>query len=179
MKPRDYPSIQVATKYGDLTMTFLSPRLEMKECYRDDRRVKEAAGALARISTDDGKPLIINRIPLRIYFGLVYGTSFYENGQKREIAVTEMRQDQNAYNRRADGSGWDYSAGYAAKVRELQNTVLREAYEAHPELVAEAERVYLHNVAAAAFAKVEEANNALADARAAFATASRAAGATS
>jgi hypothetical protein len=159
MERKEYPAIEVETKYGPVTMTFLSPRLEMKEWHESGvGYVRKPGGPLARIA---GK-ITINRIPLDVQFGVSYHKVSWHKGRELDVPVIEFNTDNGAaYNRREDRSAWDYSAGYAEKLRELPNTVLRAAYEAHPELAADAERVYLHNVAADAYAKVQEAKEEL------------------
>jgi hypothetical protein len=167
---KNYPTIEVETKYGKLTMTYQSEAARMEEYYDNDRRVKKPSGPLAHVEGE----LVINRIPLKLWFGMRYYTRFYEKGKQLEEARVEFDiETRTAYNKRADGSSWDYEAGYAAKLRDLYNTVLREAYEAHPEHVAEAHRVYLYNLAVDAKRKVDQAREALEAAEKAFAEAKR------
>lgn len=167
---KNYPTIEVETKYGKVTMTYQSEAARMEEYYDNDRRVKKPSGPLAHVEGE----LIINRIALKLWFGMRYYTRFYEKGKELEEAKVEFDiETRTAYNKRADGSSWDYEAGYASKLRDLYNTVLRTAYEAHPEYVAEAHRVYLYNLAVDAKRKVDQAREALAAAEKAFAEAKR------
>lgn len=164
MQPKEYPSIEVETKYGKLTLTFTSPSTEMQRYHIDGEYKLVPVYSAVRYQG----ALKINGVEIDASGGAAY-VNTWDKDQKR---VVEFRTDhQRSYNRRKDRGAWDYNAGYAKKFHEAVETEVRAAYEARPDLIAQAEKVRLHNVAADAYQKIEEAEAVLRDAKAAYAKA--------
>lgn len=174
MKAKEYPAIEVETKYGTVTMSFRSPREEFSRYHIDGKHEMVPVAPLAWIRGE----LTINNIAIRVDSACNFFNTHYKDGKELNAPVREFRIDhQRAYNRRVDGKGWDYSAGYGAKLRELvENGPIVAAYVNNPKLIEEAERVFLWNEAAKAEDKVREASKALNEATKTFRDAARAAG---
>jgi hypothetical protein len=122
----DSPTLPVITKYGTLTMMFRDP---------DEGYGRTSESSVALVTGQ----LTLRGVVVNISVELTWVKIFAKDGNDLPAPVTELRAIHGYSSlRREDRKEWDYKAKYAAEVGALWNTVIREAYEAHPELQAKA-----------------------------------------
>jgi hypothetical protein len=167
--------LDVLTKYGTITLTFIDPDAEAKDSRGQPTRENERT--IGRVTGD----VVINRIPVRVDCRICYATEHYAKGKELETPVRVMRRMYSAYDgtKRTD-KGYFGSSDIPPGVRKTLDTLIgadiRTAYEAHPELQCEARRARLayavdraESERDEAYAKYDAAEKALLSARRTFA----------
>lgn len=126
----DNPALDVTTKYGTVTLTFVDPATESKgHGGISDANVAHVSGTIK-----------VNGIHVRVSTPLTYRTRFYDRGDPIAPTVELASDYRSQYNRRVNPVtgdtvfGNDLPDGVRRKLDELWNTTVRNAYEAHPEL---------------------------------------------
>lgn len=167
----DNPTLELATKFGTLLLTFTDPA----ETPDADRYGNKASMRDKHVLCVSGE-LVINRIPVRVSTRLAYAPVFYKAGVELDAPEIVLEEDYRcSYHRRTDVQfGAELTPGARNTLRSLWNTVVREAYEARPDLVRAAQRARLAQAVERAegerdskYAEYMKAEKAVSDARAA------------
>lgn len=165
----EQPKVTLATKWGEVVVTFLNPdRLTGGHKYVDGERVAETSGQCVHVQGE----LTINRVGVRVSQAYGYVTAYHkrEGGYMGELVeypdgIREFRATWDAgYNRRSDGSFKDLPDGVKSVIWTDLASVVEEAYSARPDLQRAAVRFDLYQGVVAADKAYEEARNALLEA---------------
>jgi len=155
----DMPTLELETPFGRLDMTILddTPTDEDRRQYMrqtwgatDPKDCPPAPAARVR------GEITVNRVTLKIDAAFSWQWTRHEAGRELDTPRYEVAMVYaSSYNRRADGGAWDYSAGYASRVRTELAPVVQAALEANPGMVVEARAIARHERADALYAQAD------------------------
>jgi hypothetical protein len=133
---KQYPAVNIATKYGALSLMFLDVTPGP-----DDARKQQSDKHVAYLSGE----VTIRGVPIRVSTRLYFATREYEGGVPLPKPIIVMDMDyRTSYNRRSDTND-ALTPGARKTLGELVNGIVRSTYEANRLLVFEATRVRVWN----------------------------------
>lgn len=152
-----YPSIEVETKYGTLTLTFLDDEFA-RDYIELEERAHSFYGKTSEPQYRVSGELTINGIGIRVQESYRIGPVFEDCKPTDQIELKYCGS--YGYNSRLDGKEWDCQSGYASKLSDLRPIILN-ACSLNSSLIIEARRVGLANLLIHAMRKVEDAEREL------------------